>query len=123
MRLPATAWRAADTEAVLASRWTVGSADGRHLVWGLVAPDVATVAVTLSDGRTVSIPTVESGLPGLASRTVAGTLPEGQNVSGAEGRRADGTPVVRAGDVAASLAPVAGFDPAVTADVPLVAAG
>jgi hypothetical protein len=118
MRLPpGTTWRAVDGEAVLRSRWTAGSADGRNLLWGLVAPEVTSVVVTLSDGRTVPIPTLESGLPGLPSRAFAGNMPEGVTITAIEGRRADGTAAVRAADVAAALAPVAGFDPAVKADV------
>ena len=118
MRLPpGTTWRAVDSEAVLRSRWTAGSVDGRNALWGLVAPEVTSVVVTLSDGRTVPVPALESGLPGLPSRAFATTLPEGVTITAIEGRRADGTAAVRAVDVAAALAPVAGFDPAVKADV------
>jgi hypothetical protein len=123
LRLPTGAtWREAGTAAVLGGRWTVASADGRHLLWGVTAADVETVTVTLSDGRVVSVPTVEAGLTGHDERLFAAQLPEALAITAAEGRRSDGSVAVRAEDVVASLEPVAGFDPAVTATVPVVPA-
>ena len=119
LRLPTRAWRDEGTAAALTGRWTVASADGRHVVWGLTPDAVTTVAVTLSDGRVVAIPTGDPGLGGAGVRAFAAQLPEGVTIAAAEGRRADGTAAVRARDVAESLAPVAGFDPAVRATLPV----
>jgi hypothetical protein len=124
MRLPAgRTWREQDTPAALAARWTVASADGRHVVWGLTPADVASVAVTLSDGRVVSLATTDPAVAGVDMKVLAAQLPEGVTITAAEGLRPDGSVAVRADDVAASLEPVAGFDPAVRATVPVAAAG
>jgi hypothetical protein len=121
LRLPGRTWREEDTTAALSGRWTVASTDRRHVAWGLTGTDVATIAITMSDGRVVSVPTVELAVAGVDRRVFAAQLPEGVTITAAEGRRADGSVAARANDVAASLGPVTGFDPAVRATVPVAA--
>jgi hypothetical protein len=122
LRMPDRTWREEDTPAALSGHWSVASADRRHVTWGLTAPDVTTVAVTLSDGRAVTTPTVDLGVTGVDRRVFAVQLPEGVTITAAEGRRADGSVAQRAVDVTTALDPVAGFDPTVRATMTVVAA-
>ena len=91
--------------------WQVDSVDGRHLVWGLTAPEVATVRVTLAGGATVDVPTVPPGTDAVPARAFAGTLPEGGHLTAIEGLTADGEVVERAVDVAEGTATLATFPP------------
>jgi hypothetical protein len=121
--LPAdVAWTAQGAPAALTQSWKVSSVDGRHLVWGVTPAEVATIVVTLSDGRAVEVPTQPVQATGVDRRAFAVSLPAGALLTAVEARVAGGSALLRADDVAASLEPALGFDPAVTVDLPVVVA-
>jgi hypothetical protein len=92
--------------------WNVDSRDGQHLVWGLTAPEVTTVRVTLDDGATVELATVPPGVDGLPARAFAGTLPESRHPTAIDGLDDDGTVLQHATGVVEAMPNLEAFDPA-----------
>ncbi|HKH06531.1 MAG TPA: hypothetical protein VKA65_15285, partial [Acidimicrobiales bacterium] len=109
------------TPDALTGAWRVSSADGRHVVWGLAPSDVTEVVVGVatpdgaaSEVRAVTLP---PGPAGITHRAFALVLPECVSITSLTGVGAAG-PRVTAPDLSA-LAAVAGYDPTVTATVPV----
>jgi hypothetical protein len=90
--------------------WTAQSAEGRLVVWGTAPTEVGSVVVTLDDGTTVDTDTVRT-VPDADVRAFAVGVPDGATITGIEGRGSDGSPVLRADDLAASLAHLSGPNP------------
>jgi hypothetical protein len=116
--------------AALGAEWRVNSSDGRHVVWGLAPAGVTRLQVEVlvpdaagGAAQPVSVPveTVATGLAGVEERLFAAALPAGATIQAMSGLDAAGAVRAEAVDVAASLAPVAGFDPAVGAYVRVTA--
>jgi hypothetical protein len=75
----------------LQSHWMVSAVDNQFVVWGVVADDIETVSVYLTDDGVESVPTTAIGPPELQSRVFAVILPPLAYIENVAGERADGS--------------------------------
>lgn len=91
------------------TQWSLDAAGNQLVAWGPVPADVSTVTLTMADGTTLDLATV-AALDDGSARAFAGTLPAGASPTAIEAHRADGSVVLRAVDMAESVADLARGD-------------